>query len=376
VFRVPVAFAGTTLNANWSAFTGIINVALQGTATAAQFRVNNSAGYGKASIHLGAGITMNHATVGGPISIGELSGVGTSVLSSSAFTVGAKNTNAQFDGLIKDTSSVTKVGSGSWILTNANTYSGTTTVNAGSLIVSNTTGSATGKGAVSVTGTLEGTGFVGGTVTVNSGGSISPGNKSIGNLTVNNSVTLKAGSTLKVEINKTTNTNDQLVLTAGTLTLGGTLDVSKLGTTNFTFNNSFKILTAPMIKGAFSAINPATPGSGLVWDTTQLSASGILSVKNEQITTSISLPNGTNGSSENEQHWQVYPNPFTNSISIHTDGVTNSSYVLYNASGTIVQSGTILNTFNEVKTSSLSPGMYILRILSGDKKAEIPIMKR
>jgi autotransporter-associated beta strand protein len=92
-----------------------------------------------------------------------------------------------------------KNGGGTWVLPNANTYSGGTTINAGVLSVQNTTpsGSATGSGAVTVNanGTLGGVGFVGGPVTVNAGGSLAPGDGP-GTLTINNNVVLNTGVNL------------------------------------------------------------------------------------------------------------------------------------------------------------------------------------
>ena len=90
-----------------------------------------------------------------------------------------------------------KNGGGTWMLPNANTYSGGTTINAGVLSVQNATGSATGSGAVTVnaTGTLGGVGFVGGPVTVNSGGYLAPGDAA-GTLTINNNLVLNNGANL------------------------------------------------------------------------------------------------------------------------------------------------------------------------------------
>jgi hypothetical protein len=95
-------------------------------------------------------------------------------------------------------------------------------VNAGTLLVNNTTGSGTGTGNVTVnsSGTLGGTGTISGSVTVNSGGNLSPGN-SPGILNTG-AVTLNAGSNFKIDINGTTvgTQYDQLNV-AGIVTLNG-----------------------------------------------------------------------------------------------------------------------------------------------------------
>ena len=73
---------------------------------------------------------------------------------------------------------ITKIGAGAVNLTGASTYTGGTTVEAGTLFVNNATGSATGTGTVTVQtgGTLGGAGTVGGDVVLDAGGKLSPGN--------------------------------------------------------------------------------------------------------------------------------------------------------------------------------------------------------
>lgn len=128
-------------------------------------------------------------------------------------------------GLIKN-------GSGTFTLAKAsgNTYTNGTTINGGTLLVNNTTGSGTGTGDVNVNsgGTLGGTGIIAGIVTNNSGGTLAPG-ASIGTLTLNGNVVLNAGSTNTFEVDGTTATNDVVVL-GSTVTYGGVLKIVPTGT--------------------------------------------------------------------------------------------------------------------------------------------------
>jgi autotransporter-associated beta strand protein len=73
--------------------------------------------------------------------------------------------------------SLNKIGTGTLTLSQPNTYTGGTKVSAGTLLVTNTTGSGTGTGSVDVQsgGTLGGTGFITGNVTIGAGATVSPG---------------------------------------------------------------------------------------------------------------------------------------------------------------------------------------------------------
>jgi autotransporter-associated beta strand protein len=90
-----------------------------------------------------------------------------------------------------------KAGAGSLELKAANSYSGGTTVSAGTLLANNSTGSATGSGNVSVNGSgavLGGTGSISGSTSVTLG-QIMPGTGMlIGKLTFGNDVTLDGAS--------------------------------------------------------------------------------------------------------------------------------------------------------------------------------------
>jgi hypothetical protein len=93
--------------------------------------------------------------------------------------------------VIAGSSGFNKTGSGGLVLTGSNTSSGTATVSSGHLWVNNSSGSATGTGAVVVSSgsTLGGSGSISGLVTINAGGSLAPGSAdyTVGSLNFTNS---------------------------------------------------------------------------------------------------------------------------------------------------------------------------------------------
>jgi len=120
--------------------------------------------------------------------------------------------------------SLTKSGAGTLALTAANAYTGSTTINAGTLLVNGSLDAASAV-AVDSGGTLGGSGTIGGAVTVNSGGTLAPGN-SPGILTVG-SLLLNNGSTTLLEVNGTairgTDFDGLNISNSGGLTYGGNL---------------------------------------------------------------------------------------------------------------------------------------------------------
>jgi autotransporter-associated beta strand protein len=213
---------------------------------------------------------------------GQLTIDATSVLANNT-SANAVNLNLQgaatgiWNGVLIDGTaslSVLKRGTGTWTLNGANTYSGLTTVSNGTLVINGQVG----PGDVSVlTGaTLGGTGVISSLVTIAAGGTIAPG-ASIGTLTINNSLTLSAGSITSMEINKTAGTSDQIAgLTS--ITYGGTLAIANLSGT-LTTNDTFNLFNSTSHAGVFSAISPTSPGAGLAWNTNTLATDGTLRIK-------------------------------------------------------------------------------------------------
>jgi autotransporter-associated beta strand protein len=162
-----------------------------------------------------------------------------------------------------------KRGSGTLTLGVAQTFSGGLVVSNGAVFVENPTGSGTGSGAVAVHGgTLGGNGIISGAVTV-TGGTLAPG-ASVGRLTINNTLTLAANTT--IEVDKANGTNDQIVVTA--VNYGGTLTVTDVSG-GLVAGDSFTIVTAGAHTGNFASIT-GSPGPGLDWQFNP--ATGVLAV--------------------------------------------------------------------------------------------------
>jgi autotransporter-associated beta strand protein len=186
-------------------------------------------------------------------------------IAAATLTLSANSGTYTFSGVIADAAatnaiSLVKNGAATEILAGANTYRGTTAVNAGALRVNGSIGT----GAVTVAGgaTLGGNGTINGVVTLQSGATLSPGNNAIGVLTVSNGVTLQSGSTNYFEISKASATNDQLQV-SGPLVYGGSLVVSNLAGT-LTGGERFQLFSATSASGGFSALI-GTPGTNLAW---------------------------------------------------------------------------------------------------------------
>jgi autotransporter-associated beta strand protein len=147
------------------------------------------------------------------VTTGSIEGNGSVFLGANKLTVGSNNLSTTFSGKIQDGGSLTKIGKGELTLSNASTYTGGTTLTKGTLLVTNTTGSGTGTGAVQINkGTLGGTGIITGAVTVGTGTGTSSGAillagnnaTSPGTLTINNTLTFNSLSTYKCVLNRIT----------------------------------------------------------------------------------------------------------------------------------------------------------------------------
>jgi fibronectin-binding autotransporter adhesin len=126
--------------------------------------------------------------------------------------------------------------------------------------------------------TLAGYGTIRGSVTLNSGAVLSPGfGGAVGTLTITNALVLNSGMTYAAEFGKSGSLSNDMVSSAS-VQIAGTLSLTDLGPNPLAPGDSLKLFQASSYTGSFSSIIPATPGPGLVWDTTSLTVDGTLKV--------------------------------------------------------------------------------------------------
>jgi autotransporter-associated beta strand protein len=154
-------------------------------------------------------------------------------------------------------------------------FNGSVIVDAGALIVNNTSGSATGDGAVTVNAgaMFGGEGTVSGNVT--NSGTVAPGSGP-GTLTLGGDYSQQTGGQLQIELASASNF-DKLVV-GGSASFAGTLAVSLVGGFSPAFGDVFTIVTAGSRTGTFgTTVLPALSGD-LAWEVNYATTSVSLSI--------------------------------------------------------------------------------------------------
>lgn len=389
-------FIRAYLNGNWSGFTGKINI-IKNTANSNyedKFIVNSSYGYPNATVDIASGMIMcykNGTSDNGTstIRVGMLTGAGS--FYNAGLEVGAKNVSGSFSGVISGQSSVKKVGTALWILSGANTYTGSTIVSGGTL---NLTGSiSTGtvtvqndaimyhngtnagnitiqqggtvilggicNGIVANSGILKGTGKINSSLSLTSTSLTSPGNNSVGTLRIGGSVLMSGNAILEMQLSGTS-ASDKLDIT-GSMNCAGTLDVSMLSG-NPVDGSEYQLLSALTITGSFATINLPVIDETLEWDLSDLYTTGTIRarLKTGVITSSSRLG--------------VKQNPTSGIFHIYTDAsLSDAQIIVSDMHGRVVyESMQSLNeTFSEINLEKMPSGIYLLRLVSKDGNANV-----
>jgi autotransporter-associated beta strand protein len=170
-----------------------------------------------------------------------------------------------------NTTKVAKTGSGTWVLTGANTYSGGTQVDGGVLRINNTSGSGTGSGAITVNngGTVGGTGTLTGAMTVNNFGAISPGTPEtaggIGTLALGNTLTFSGGAILNADFGSA-GAHDLVNVTGGVnLPASGTVTVNIANLGGMAAGTYPLVDYTGALTGAFSTLTLGTQPAGFTY---------------------------------------------------------------------------------------------------------------
>jgi len=254
-----------------------------------------------------------------------------------------------------------KLNTGTLTLTAAATYTGPTTVNAGTLALSGSgslgnsylislapgttmdVSGIAGQNLVLAAGqTLTGLGTISGNCLEAPGATIAAGTPAtLATLTVNGNLSL-AGTT-QMRINRALAAHDTLTA-AGSLNYGRTLIVTNVGG-SFANGDSFQLFSASSYQGEFSNIVPAIPALNLAWNTNNLGAGTLSVVALPTPPPTLQLSSATNGSllligSNGVANWGCYTLTSTN-LSVPLSNWTMISTQRFDATGRLTATNSI-----------------------------------
>ena len=215
------------------------NVSLSAGGTTTINTLSNAGSAGIATVGIGSGNTLRLGAVGtiatatGTAGLtftgGTLSAGGADNTAGELIVANQSTTATRIGSIIADNGagsvSLTKSGTGTLTLTGANTYTGATYVNAGTLVVGDGTGGILGASAVTVNSgaTLKGSGTLGGDVTLNAGAIHAPGN-SPGLQTITGNVTYNSNSIFEWEMDYAAGTEGARGTNYDAVNVGGSVN--------------------------------------------------------------------------------------------------------------------------------------------------------
>lgn len=235
--------------------------------------------------------------------IGSLAGAGSVQLGSGALTTGGDGASTTFSGTISGTGSVTKDGGGTMTVSSSQSYTGPTTIIAGSLaLIGNAALSSSSDLVIGQEATLDVSGHSGGgymtgaavtglgtiTGSLTATGIVAPGMPSgsiTGTLTTS-ALTMTSTTQSSFQLAGTSTGSYDHITTVGNLVLDGTVTVSFAGgftAASLVKGNSFDLfdwttLNASNFNVATDLMLPSLTGTGLVWDTSQFLVTGVVSI--------------------------------------------------------------------------------------------------
>lgn len=383
--NLNLPYVRADLIGNWSNFSGQLNV------TGNQFRLCNNNGLQNADIYLKEEVYMGHyaqgsnnALSGGSSKIGSLSGdVGVHLVNGS-YQVGYNNNDATYNGILESGVTISKYGSGKWTLTNANLCSSAFTIYAGSVVLQNSEGSATGSGAVTVKSgaTLCGTGSCSGTLSVESGATLSGeitvgGNATIaGMISVGTSPSillktmtfqkqLSLRETGSIEMRIYGYAKNDIIKVGGTFSPNGTLIITQIGTAAIADGTVYSLFQAESIAATtFDSISLPELPENMYWDVNELYLNGSITAR---------VRDGLN-SDTSEPIFDVYPTRTSESITVQTGSFQGKAQMkICSLHGkAFIRQNLSANESKNISLDKLSSGIYIVIF----QKEDTQVIKR
>ncbi len=388
-------FIRAYINGNWSAFEGNLNITKNGANSTYEdkFIYNSTSGMPLATVNIASGVIMcykNGTNDNGTttIKLGMLTGAGS--FYNAGLEVGASNKNGSFSGVISGATNVKKLGTGLWVVSGAQTYTGSTIVNGGTLTLSgslstgttyiqdgalmNLSGTTAGAiqiqaggtlnitgtcgGLLSNNGTLRGTGTITGNASMGNGSVTRPALNSIGSLTFSGNVTMSNSAMLDMEISGIY--SDKLIVN-GNLLCNGTLSV-KIISGSPADGNSYQLFAATTISGVFTSVELPELDPALEWNLDDLYITGTIRVR---IKTGILTPTLRIG---------VKQNPTTGRFLIFSErNFADALVVVSDLQGRIVfeSKQNIAEDYFEINLQNYPSGVYLLRLISPNESSEV-----
>ncbi len=358
------------IQGDWSLFSGTFYPRGLGTTTdGSQLILNNTGGIPNARVYALGKTKIVCWKNASTMRLGGLSGASTTKLAGAdkknnsatmTWIVGGAGTDEVFHGVINNecssasyngTTSIIKEGIGYWKLTGYNTYSGTTKVTDGKLIVNGTNTS--GATTTVEGGTLAGTGRLYGAVLVKDGATLEPGDSDISTFQIGR-LTMYSGSQVNIDIDATASSSD-LIVSSGAIAYNGTLNLNITGVLEA--GDSFTLFSGTSHAGDFEEIIPAIPGEGLEWSR----QNGVLSVVQ-----------ATAVNKHLAKQVKIYPNPVQDVIYVELDKSYQKVKIqVVSLSGDVIVQDEF-NASEEITMSlkDLSKGMYLLELTVDQTKLE------